>query len=1028
MKSALLIPFALCAMTPRASGDISYTNFSSTAGLNLVGSAERNGTALRLTRSLPSRRGAAWATQRQDVVQPFTCEFEFDVFGLADGMAFVIQRDADNALGPDGQALGFSGITNSIAVEIDTFDNQVNGDPSGNHISVHTGGTGANSSDHGNSLGSTSLLVDLNDGVVHTMRIEYVPGTLRVTVDDVLPSLQVAIDIGATLNLSDGTAWVGFTAGTGGLTQSHEVLSWTFDENASVATGNRPPLAPTIDMPLAGAGQVDPGSVPLALSGFDDPDGSGHGCTDFEIWTVQPAERVWRASCLAGANLLVADFGVGTFTGSHAGQTSLDPISSYVFRARFSDDSGDPLSSFGPWAERPFQTGQAGAFTALQLADVADSPGPELQYAASGLGVDLPQGAAPARVVLETAAGQELLVIAGQAAAGNAVINPSALASPAPVRLRVEGGSAGLDLNALDLVVRDASCSRYRILIPELTLSPGTTAFFWVSSNGATWDAIPGQTIPSFSTLVRGDQLSWDVHEPGYEFQVVASGLQLPVNLAFVPNAGTAPGDPFLYVTELYGAIKVVTNDGTVSTYADNLLNYNPFGPFPGSGEQGLGGIAVDPVTGDVLLSLLYDQGGPHFPRVVKFTSVDGGLTAATQTTLLDMPGEAQGQAHYISHLEVLSDRTVLVHMGDGFNSATARNLNSYRGKILRMNLDGTPPTDNPYFTAGTVSARDYVYVLGVRNPFGGRTRDADGAHYFVENGPSVDRFAKAVPGRDYLWSGSDAHMFNFAIHAWAPAVGPVNMAWIQGSAFGGSEFPAEKQDRAFVSQAGETYRQGQDPRGKRVVEFELDAQGQLVSGPTTFVEYVGPGRSTAVGLAAGPGGLYFTDFYNEQGNNPVAPGGNILRVRYVGEDPPNCDDIGQAYCVPAVLNSSGLTAVLLARGSTVAADADLTLDASGLPSNVFALCLASETQGFTANPGGSRGNLCLGGTIGRFNGQIIGTGPSGQFSLPINITNLPAPLDMVNAGETWNFQAWFRDFQLVATSNFTSAISVTFQ
>lgn len=1028
MKTAIAFPLVLSAMSPMAAADVTYVNFSSTSGLALVGSAERNGTALRLTRSLPDRSGAAWATSRQNVVAPFTCEFEFDAFGVADGMAFVIQRDAVNALGPSGQDLGYGGIANSIAVEIDTFDNPVNSDPSANHISVHTRGAAANSSNHDSSLGSTSLVLDLNDGVAHTMRIEYVPGMLRVMVDDSTPALQVAVDIGATLNLGDGTAWVGFTAGTGGATQSHEVLSWSFIENASVPTGNRPPLVPTIDQPLAGGAAVDPNGPGLGVSGFGDPDGGAHSCTDFEIWTIQPAERVWAASCLSGANLLTAGLSQGVFIGSHAGQSSLDSSAAYAFRARFADGSGDPLTEFGPWAERPFQTGQAGAFTALELGDVVPSPGPELLYAASGAPLDLPSAGTAARVVLETASGQELLSIVGAGSAGNTTANPGALAGPAPVRLRVEAGGTAWAQNELDLVFRDGSCIRRRVLIPALALAPGAAAQFWVTENGATWAATPGQTVPSFTTLARSEQLAWDVADPGYEVQVVASGLQLPVNLAFVPNPGRAPGDPFLYVTELYGAIKVVTNDGTVSTYADNLLNYNPFGPFPGSGEQGLGGILVDPLTGDVLLSLLYDQGGPHFPRVVKLTSLDGGLTASSQTTLLDMPGEPQGQAHYISHLELMADRTVLVHMGDGFDASTARNLNSYRGKILRMNLDGSPPTDNPFYTPGTVTARDYVYVLGVRNPFGGRTRAADGAHYFVSNGPDVDRLSKVVPGRDYLWAGSNAQMFNFAIHAWAPAVGPVNMAWVQGPAFGGSGFPQSKQDRAFVSQAGQTYGQGPDSRGKRITEFELDAQGQLVSGPTTFVEYVGPGRSTAVGLAAGPGGLYFTDFYEEQGSNPVAPGANILRVKYVGEDPEVCSALGQPYCVPAELNSSGESAVLRAAGSAIAADADLTLQAIGLPTNVFALCLASQTQDFVASPGGSRGNLCLGGTIGRFNGQIVGSGASGQFSIAINTANLPAPLGVVNAGETWNFQAWFRDFQLVATSNFTSGISITFQ
>ena len=57
---------------------------------------------------------------------------------------------------------------------------------------------------------------------------------------------------------------------------------------------------------------------------------------------------------------------------------------------------------------------------------------------------------------------------------------------------------------------------------------------------------------------------------------LMATGLDLPVNLAFVPNPDDEPTAPLLYVTELYGQVKVITNNWKVRTYADNLLNYEP--------------------------------------------------------------------------------------------------------------------------------------------------------------------------------------------------------------------------------------------------------------------------------------------------------------------------------------------------------------------------------------------------------------------------------------------------------------------
>ncbi|MFT5288265.1 MAG: hypothetical protein ACI8QC_002193 [Planctomycetota bacterium] len=82
-----------------------------------------------------------------------------------------------------------------------------------------------------------------------------------------------------------------------------------------------------------------------------------------------------------------------------------------------------------------------------------------------------------------------------------------------------------------------------------------------------------------------------------------------------------------------------------------------------------------------------------------------------------------------------------------------------------------------------------------------------------------------------------------------------------------------------------------------------------------------------------------------------------------------------------------------------------LQLIASDLPINQFSYFLTSATQGFVPNPGASQGNLCLLGTLGRFVTQVPNSGNQGQFSMPVDLSSLPAPLGVaVMAGETWNF------------------------
>ena len=150
----------------------------------------------------------------------------------------------------------------------------------------------------------------------------------------------------------------------------------------------------------------------------------------------------------------------------------------------------------------------------------------------------------------------------------------------------------------------------------------------------------------------------------------------------------------------------------------------------------------------------------------------------------------------------------------------------------------------------------------------------------------------------------------------------------------------------------------------------------------------------------------------------------------YDGTPPP----IGVSYCGPAVTNSTGSPAEIEARGSLLVAANDVALTARSLPSNANGFFLASRSQGFIANPGGSTGNLCLSGAIGRYvgPGQIKNSGASGTFSLTLNLTQMPTPSGSVAAaaGETWNFQAWFRDSLPggSATSNFTDGVSLSLQ
>jgi len=129
--------------------------------------------------------------------------------------------------------------------------------------------------------------------------------------------------------------------------------------------------------------------------------------------------------------------------------------------------------------------------------------------------------------------------------------------------------------------------------------------------------------------------------------------------------------------------------------------------------------------------------------------------------------------------------------------------------------------------------------------------------------------------------------------------------------------------------------------------------------------------------------------------------------------------------------NSTGRHGELRGLGGSVALANDLVMEGSDLPPNQFALLLTSQTTGFVANPGGSEGNLCLGGSIGRFNSLVSAADASGVVRMTLDLGVLPQPSVLVGArpGETWTFQLWHRDIVGGApTSNYTQSRSVLFR
>ena len=352
----------------------------------------------------------------------------------------------------------------------------------------------------------------------------------------------------------------------------------------------------------------------------------------------------------------------------------------------------------------------------------------------------------------------------------------------------------------------------------------------------------------------------WKVQK-GFRVEKVVSGLSLPVNLVFVPDPKPEKTAPLFYVTELYGKIKVITNGFKVHTFAENLLDYEPDYQMPGTGESGVIGIAVDE-SGDVFASMLYKDGESFKNKVVKFTAKDGLRAKNSETVLDGIP--SVNAAHQIQALTIREGK-LFVNIGDGMiDPGVAQDDNDLRGKILRLNLDGSIPPDNP-------NPESYVYAKGLRNPFGAAWRESDNRLYISDNGPAVDdRIAKILPGENYGWPNS---MRTNSLFVWWFTEAPTAID------FAGDQFGPEHKDHLFVGLFGGAYVEGEVEKGKKIVEMAVNNRDN-VTYLDEFLKYTGKGPASVCGLAFGPDGLYFTDLHGEIGfKKDKESGGNVWRI-----------------------------------------------------------------------------------------------------------------------------------------------------
>lgn len=218
----------------RAATDACYEGGDLLPNFKLNGNAELNGTDVIVTQALGNQRASVMYyptfSTASDLHIAMQIKISMNGNGGADGMAFVMHDDpaGPSALGAQGLGIGYEGITKSVVVELDTYQNA--GDPNANHIAITRGGDPVHTDlqNFGLPVVSNPNGITLKSGAPIFLWIDYAHATTELSVylattntKPATAAMATAIDLSTAIG---PTFYAGFTASTGGSWSQHEVI------------------------------------------------------------------------------------------------------------------------------------------------------------------------------------------------------------------------------------------------------------------------------------------------------------------------------------------------------------------------------------------------------------------------------------------------------------------------------------------------------------------------------------------------------------------------------------------------------------------------------------------------------------------------------------------------------------------------------------------------------------------------------------------------------------------------------------
>uniref|UniRef100_UPI0025F117F9 PQQ-dependent sugar dehydrogenase n=1 Tax=uncultured Caulobacter sp. TaxID=158749 RepID=UPI0025F117F9 len=294
---------------------------------------------------------------------------------------------------------------------------------------------------------------------------------------------------------------------------------------------------------------------------------------------------------------------------------------------------------------------------------------------------------------------------------------------------------------------------------------------------------------PAFAGQTRAPGLNSNTHG---QYTTLASGLDHPWALAFLPTGE-------ILVTERAGRLRVLGKDGKLSPAVTGLP------PVFAEGQGGLLGLAIDPnyaSNGLVYWTFSEADGSVNGASAARGKLVLGAQPKLENVQVIWRQAPKMDSAlHFGGRLVFAPDGKLFITTGERSileGRVQAQKLDATLGKVVRINADGSIPSDNPF--VGQADAKPEIWSYGHRN-LQAAALDPSGKLWTVEHGAKGgDELNHPEAGKNYGWAAitygeeysgkpigdgvTSKEGMEQPVYYWDPVIAPSGMTFYEASLF----------------------------------------------------------------------------------------------------------------------------------------------------------------------------------------------------------------------------------------------------